>query len=271
MFRFFNYYRLLGIIFFLSGLQLIFRTGDITILKYVGLFLMLVGSYDTITGKSMKISTAIKTPMPKKNIHSVVTKEESIGNAKNTLRIDKKIIGKVLKINTIVGLATLGVAIIFFMSSGFIAEKYFDSSDAKQDFNYSSALTSNVAASATSVINYKNCNKLLFNGKVILRVNSLESNTKNSTLNITIENNSTSDMELFGSNKFELVDKLGNQFKFKQEDSIGIYKPAEKSSKTNYELVFEALSRSSKSISFKGQIWTINGGVQELPFSINIK
>lgn len=270
MFRFFNYYRLLGIIFFLSGLQLIFRTGDITILKYVGLFLMFVGSYDTITGTSMKISTAIKTPMPKKNNPSEVTKEET-GKAKNTFKIDKKIIGKLLKVNTIIGLATLGVAIIFFISSGFIAEKYFDSSDVKQDFNYSSALTSNVAASATSVINYKNCCKLFLNGKVILRVNSLESNTKNSTLNITIENNSTSDMELFGSNKFELVDKLGNQFKFKPEDSIGIYKPAEKSSNTDYKLVFDALSSSSKFISFKGQIWTINGGVQELPFSINIK
>ena len=71
MFRFFNYYRLLGIVFLLSGLQLTFRTPDIAIIKYVGLFLMFVGCYDIITGKSMKIATAIKTPTPKKDVPEV--------------------------------------------------------------------------------------------------------------------------------------------------------------------------------------------------------
>ena len=87
--------------------------------------------------------------MPKKNMPSVIAKEESNGKSKTIFKIDKKIIGKLLKVNTIVGLATLGIAIIFFIYSGFIAKEYFDSSDVKRDFNYSSALTSDVAASAT--------------------------------------------------------------------------------------------------------------------------
>jgi hypothetical protein len=262
MFRFFNYYRLLGIILFLSGLHFTFRTGDIVILKYVGLFLMFVGGYDIITGKNMKIATAIKTPMPEKTITD---------NSKDTVMTNKKIIGKLLKANTIIGVATLAIAIIFFMSSGFIAKKIFNYSDVKNNFNYSSALTSDVPANATSVVKYKNCSKLLLNDKVIIRVNSLESNSKNSSLNITIENNGPSDIQLIGSNKFELVDESGNHFKFKQEDSIGVYNSANKSATTDYRLVFEPLSNPSKSISFKGQIWTMNGGVQDLPFSIDIK
>ena len=66
-------------------------------------------------------------------------------------------------------------------------------------------------------------------------------------------------MELIGSNKFELVDKSGKHYKFNQEDSGGISEPAVKSIKTDYTLVFEPLSGSSKSISFRGQIWTLNG------------
>ena len=271
MFRFFNYYRLLGILLFLSGLQFTFKMGDLAVLKYVGLFLMFVGIYDIITGKSMKISTAFKTPMPKKDIPHSVTNEESKVNIKDTVITDKKFIGKFIKVNTIIGVATLALAIIFFMSSDFWAKKIFNYSEVKNDFNYSSAIASDIPANATSVLTFNNCSKLFLNDKVILRVNSLESNTKNSTLNITIENNGTSDIELIGSNKFELIDESGNHFKFKQEDSIGIYTSAYRSSTTDYRLVFQPLTNPSKSISFKGQIWTLNGGVQDLPFSIKVK
>lgn len=271
MFRFFNYYRLLGLILFLSGLELTFRTGDITILKYIGLFLMFVGGYDIITGRNIKVSTAIKTPMIKKSINSKVAKEESAVISKGSFIVNKGFFSKFFKINTIIGVTTLAIAIILFMSSGFIAKKYFNYSEVKHDFNYSSALSTDVPTTATSVVTFNNCSKLLLNEKVILKVISLESNTKNSSLNITIENNGPSDIQLFGSNKFELVDESGNHFKFKQEDSIGIYTSADKSATTEYKLVFDPLSNPSKYISFKGQIWTLNGGVQNLPFSINIK
>ena len=271
MFRFFNYYRLLGIILFLLGLELTFRTGDITILKYIGLFLMFVGGYDIITGRSMKVFTAVKTPLIKKSINSEVAKDESEVNSKDSFNINKSLFSKFFKINTIIGVATLAIAIIFFMSSGFIAKKYFNYSEVKHDFNYSSALTTDVPTTSTSVVTFKYCSKLLLNEKVILKVNSLESNTKNTSLNISIENNGPSDIQLFGSNKFELVDESGNHFKFKLEDSIGIYTSADKSTTTDYRLVFDPLSNPSKSISFKGQIWTLNGGIQNLPFNINIK
>lgn len=270
MFRLFNYYRLLGIVFLLSGLQLTFRTPDIAIIKYVGLFLMFVGCYDIITGKSMKMAAAIKTPMPKKDTPTVELKDENNYINKGSFMPSKKFIGQFLKANIFIGVITLAIAITFFMSSGFLAKKYFNYKEVKSDFNYSSALTSDIPANTISV-KYNNCSKLLLNDKLRLVVNSLESSSKNSILNITIENNSTSDIQLFGTNKFELIDETGKHFKFRQEDSIGIYKSADKSTKSEYKLVFEPITTPSKSINFKGQFWRINGGVQDLPFNIDIK
>ena len=273
MFRFLNYYRLVGFMLFLVGLELTFRNNGFILIRYLGIFLLCVGAYDVITGKSMKMSTIVNSPMPQKN--TPTNSQEEIPKKEESFKFDRKnIIKNLLKKNAILSILMLGAAVFLFNSSSTLTKKFFSYQDVNTKVNFpnyaeSTDIKTTVAEPVKETINLSTS---YLKNQVVIKINSIEKTPKNTYLNVTIENNSKKGIQLSDLEKFQIVDDNKNIYKLTVSNlSYNILNPIDASSSADLKLPFQCSDSSSKIMKFKGQFWILTNGVQEVPFEMDIK
>jgi len=273
MFRFLNYYRVLGFVLFLAGLELTFRSNSFILLKYLGIFLLFVGAFDVITGRSMKASAIINAPMPKN------TSSTNTGNVQATeipsAAFDKRnIIKSLLKKNAVFSIIILLIAVILFKSSGSIGRKLFSYQDVNTKINSPNYFgdTELSTSKVEPIIETINLSKAYLKDQVVININSIEKTPKGTYLNISIKNNGKKSVQLTNYEKFEIMDSNNSTYNLVRSNcSYKIFDPIDASSSSELKLAFSPCESASKITKFKGQFWALDNGVQEVPFEIVIK
>jgi len=273
MFRFFNYYRLLGFMLFLAGLELTFRNNGFLLIRYLGIFLLCVGAYDVITGKSMKMATIINSPMPQKNAPKGSEEAAPLKEEPGSFN-RKDFIKNLLKKNAILSILMLGAAVFLFSSSSTLTKKFFSYQNVNTKVNIPN-YTENAEIKTTAAEPVKetiNLSTSYLQNQVVIKINSIEKTPKNTYLNVTIENNSKKGIQLSDLEKFQIVDDNKNIYKLTISNlSYNILNPIDASSSADLKLPFQCCDSSSKIMKFKGQFWILTNGVQEVPFEMEIK
>lgn len=273
MFRFLNYYRVLGFVLFLAGLELTFRSNSFILLRYLGIFLLFVGAFDVITGRSMKASAIINAPMPNK---ASSTHPDDVQATKSVpIAFDKKnIIKSLLKKNAIFSIIILLAAVIIFKSSGSIGKKLFSYQDVNTKANVPNYFedTGLSASKIEPVIETVNLSSSYLKNQVVIKINSIEKTPKGTYLNISIENNGKKSVQLTNYEKFVIVDSNNTVYNLVRSNcSYKIFDPIDCSSSSELKLAFAPCDSASKITKLKGQFWALDNGVQEVPFEIVIK
>jgi len=273
MLKFLNYYRVLGFVLFLAGLELTFRSNSFIILRYLGIFLLFVGAYDVITGRSMKASAIINAPMPKK---ASPAKPEDVQATENVpAAFDKKnIIKSLLKKNAVFSIIILLFAVIIFKSSGAIGRKLFSYQDVNTKVNVPNyfADTEISTTNIEPVIETVNLSNSYLKNQVVIKINSIEKTPKGTYLNITIENNGKKSVQLTNYEKFQIIDSNNSIYSLVRSNcSFKIFDPIDVSSSSELRLAFAPSDSASKITKFRGQFWALDNGVQEVPFEIIIR
>lgn len=265
--RFLTYYRLLGVFWFLVGMELTFNLKGFRVIKYMGVLLIIVGLYDIITGKSFKNSARENMEAAEKDKDNKESIRDFIRKHKSEKPLE--LILKILKKNSLAGIITVGISVVIFLSLGPITTSYFSPSKDAQAKNGSAG--KNVSADKNSNLSKLTNSKLeLDNKQLIISAEEVEQSSEGTYIKLKIDNHGKHALNLTDTSKTTLTDARGNIYELILSGSKNFFSSLEPGNSMECVLHFKRVEDFSNA-ELKSQLWSTENGITNYPFTLKIK